>query len=176
MPEYRDKVREYLEIAVLSAALRPSAKVARLAELIHRAVPYPVFLIAAQGDRLMLSLAHKRWSLGEVGETVLDGELVAADLGNGSNDSLVEHFLEALLLGYQPRADLYALYQGWIDTVLALLAARTTGTFATAESLEHAEARRNALQECARLEAQMASLRATATKETRRPPRRRRAW
>lgn len=47
--EYRDEVREYLEIAVLSATLRNAAK-ARVSELIHRAIPYPVFLITTQGE------------------------------------------------------------------------------------------------------------------------------
>jgi hypothetical protein len=50
VPEFRDTAREYLEIAVLSVALRSGAQAGRLAELIHRAVPYPVFLIASQGD------------------------------------------------------------------------------------------------------------------------------
>ena len=40
----RDDVREYLEIAVLSVALRAAAKPERLAEPIHRAVPNPVLL------------------------------------------------------------------------------------------------------------------------------------
>jgi hypothetical protein len=36
----------YLEIAVLTVALRPAAKPTRLIELIHRAIPYPVLLVA----------------------------------------------------------------------------------------------------------------------------------
>ena len=39
---YRDEAREYLEIAVLRLILRAGAKADRLAELLHRAVPYPV--------------------------------------------------------------------------------------------------------------------------------------
>src|ERR1700686_2098003 len=61
--EYRDELREYLEIAVLHLTLRTAAKVGRLVELVHRAVPYPVLLVAEQGERANLSLAHKRWSL-----------------------------------------------------------------------------------------------------------------
>ena len=38
--DYCDDVREYLEIALLSVTLRPEAKAGRLAELIHRAIPY----------------------------------------------------------------------------------------------------------------------------------------
>ena len=36
VPEYRDDVREYLEIAVLRLNLRAAAKAARLVELVHR--------------------------------------------------------------------------------------------------------------------------------------------
>src|SRR5690606_11051058 len=75
VPSFRDSAREYLEIAVLSVTFRPVSRPGRLVELIHRAVPYPLILVAAVGDGLELSLAHKRWSQGEAGATVLDGAL-----------------------------------------------------------------------------------------------------
>lgn len=165
VPELRDAAREYLEIAVLSAVLRAGAQANRLAELIHRAVPYPVFLIVSQGDALALSLAHKRWSQGEAGATVLDGTLVVADLGAGQDASVGQAFVSALSMARQPRANLYALYQGWLDTVVALLAAQVTGAFVLVQSPEQAAARHNALAECERLEAKMDGLRAAAAKE-----------
>jgi Domain of unknown function (DUF4391) len=165
VPAFRDEVREYLEIAVLSAALRADAKAGRLAELIHRAVPYPVFLIAAQGESLALSLAHKRWSQGEAGATVLDGEVATAEIASAERDGFGQLFRESLALARQPRTHLYALYRGWMDAVLALLAARVTGAFATAESPEQAAARQEALRECARLDAEITRLRAAAAKE-----------
>ena len=80
MAEYRDDAREYLEIAVLQVTLRPGARADRIIELMHRAVPYPVFLIAWKEETPGISLAHKRWSLGEAGKTVVDGEIIAAEL------------------------------------------------------------------------------------------------
>ena len=68
VPAFRDEAREYLEIAVLTATLRSAAKPTRLIELIHRAIPYPLVLVAAHGDTVSLSLAHKRWSQGETGK------------------------------------------------------------------------------------------------------------
>ena len=165
VPAFRDDTREYLEIAVLSVAFRTEAKVERLAEIIHRAVPYPVFLVVAQGTRLTLSLAHMRLSLGEAGATVLDGKPVATTLTGSEHGGIEAAFFDALSLARQPQADLYGLYQGWIDTLLALLAARVTGVFAAAYSPNLAATRRDALQECARLDAEIARLRATATKE-----------
>jgi len=165
VPEFRDGTREYLEIAVLRAVLRATAQTARLAELIHRAVPYPVLLIATQGDALTISLAHKRRSQGEAGATVLDGALVVADLAAVQTANVAAAFAREMVIARQPRADLFALYQGWMDTVVTLLAAQVTGTFTVASSPEMAAARRTALAECERLEAQMASLRAAAAKE-----------
>lgn len=165
VPALRDEVREYLEIAVLSVALRVEATTERLTELIHRAVPYPVFLLVAKGTRLTVSLAHKRRSQGEAGATVLDGEPVAATLAESEPGGLQLEFHEALSLARQPRADLYLLYQGWVDTLLALLAARVTGFFAAAASPDQAASRREALRECARLDTEIARLRAVAAKE-----------
>lgn len=165
VPALRDDVREYLEIAVLRMALRAEAKTERLAELIHRAVPYPVFLLLAEGTRLTLSLAHKRRSQGEVGATVLDGEPVAATLPESEPGWLRASFHEALSLARQPRADLYLLYQGWIDTLLALVAALVTGRFAVATSPDQAATRHDALRECARLDAEIMRLRWAVAKE-----------
>ncbi len=169
VPVFRDEAREYLEIAVLSATLRAEARAARLAELIHRAIPYPVILIAASGEDLSLSLAHKRWSQGEAGATVLDGEVVSANIKGGALDPPVEAFCRALGLTRQPRAHLFALYHGWIDAVVALLAARHTGVFAVPETSSRAAARQEALRECTRLDTEILRLRAAAGKERQMP-------
>lgn len=52
---FRDDVREYLEISVISVSFRSGAKATRLIELIHRAIPYPVVLLSAQGENVTLS-------------------------------------------------------------------------------------------------------------------------
>lgn len=164
VPAYRDDVREYLEIAVLRLLLRAGAKSSRLVELVHRAIPYPVVLIADGADET-LSLAHKRWSQGEKGKTVLDGEPLVVDCEAKADAATWGSFLKALALGRQPQATLYALYQGWIDTLVALQAAKRTGTFVLASSETRVDARRDAVAECDRLEAEIARLRATAARE-----------
>jgi len=90
VPEYSDDVREYLEIAVLSVILRPDAKAVRLAELIHRAIPYPLFLILVQGDQTIISLTHKRRAQNEADKYVLDGDCVDVTVsGNASSSAAV---------------------------------------------------------------------------------------
>ncbi len=167
VPEFRDDLREYLEIAVLSLMLRAGGKTTRLAELVHRAVPYPVFLILKQGNNLIVSLAHKRWAQNKAGKMVLEGEIVEAELASHTQNpaEIERQCLSAFSLSRQPRTHLLDLYQGWYDTLLALNAARVTGVFILSSNTEQATARRQALIECSRLDADIAKLRAAASKE-----------
>ena len=168
VPEYRDQVREYLEIAVITVTLRPEAQVGRISELVHRAVPYPVFLVmAGLGNAdLNLSLSHKRWAQNEAGKVVLEDEVVGVNVANSSMSPKVQQsFLAALSLAHQPRQHLLALYQGWLDALLAVQAAVITGTFTRTSTVEDSLARRAALQQVQQLAAQIAALRKSAVKE-----------
>lgn len=173
--EYRDAQRSYLELAVLCVTLRPlegkPARVARLAELVHRAIPYPVLLLLGDGQRLHVSLVHIRHAQKEADKTVLDGDMVQAvferpgPAPSAASAASLSAFLAALDLSRQPRADLHALYQGWFDTLCAWQAAAVTGRFDASASPAQAIARRAALRRWRELDAQIASLRASARQE-----------
>jgi hypothetical protein len=158
---YRDEAREYLEIAVMRVVLRAGAKASRLITLLHRAVPYPVLALTDAVGTLTLSLAHKRWSQAEAGKVVLDDEPVAVDAPR-DDEPCLSAFASSLALGAQPDASLYAVYQGWIDTLLALEAARLSGSFAILPLPDARAVRREALVELTRLDAEIARLRAAA--------------
>lgn len=182
IPVYQDEVRSYLELAVLSVRLREgsqlapnqakvSPSVARLAELVHRVIPYPVLLVLDDGARLYLSLVHIRWAQKEADKAVLDGDLIqGVFVHNGSTAASVmdadtmKAFINAMDLSKQPRTDLLTLYQGWMDTLSAWQAAAVTGRFECV-SPQRATARRAALRRCHELDAQISSLRAAASKE-----------
>ena len=166
VPEYRDETREYLEIAVLHIALRQDAKAARIAELTHRAVPYPILLLLTAQDKLILSMAHIRWAQNEVGKGVLDGESVSVALNEPTPaPEVFSAFLQALSITRQPRENLRVLYQGWLDTLAAFQAAQLTGAFTQSQTDEQAVARRASLLACRELEQQIAALRTAAAKE-----------
>lgn len=186
VPQHRSEGREYLEVAVLSVGVRAThAKASqwlRLAELVHRAVPYPVLLIqaltpSAAGScddaapklraQLAISLAHKRAAQNEGGKVVLDGEVVQTELHGIDHGaaSVVSLMLEAMALDRQPHQDLMALYQGWIDCLTAAEAAHLTGHFRLPTDASASAAQRDALRVCQRLEQEAARLRSQAAKE-----------
>jgi hypothetical protein len=165
VPAFKDDVREYLEIAVLTATLRTGAKAPRLTELVHRAIPYPVVLWTEHGDSVSLSLAHKRWSQGEAGEVVIEDVRRTAAFRAESLTAHETRFLASMGLSGLPASDLYALYQGWLDRLGALEAAMVTGAFAPPATAEHAVAQRDALAARAKLQRDLATLRAQAERE-----------
>jgi len=168
VPSYRDSEREYLEIAVIAAAFTPKAKVARLAELIHRAIPYPVVLLASTPSDTNISLASKRFSQGRTNAMVAARPLVNASFATSGEElgsNLELRFLESLALAHQPRQHLLALYEGWIDCVESLQHARITGVFLRRASFGAVALRRMMLAEHERTATKIARLRAQATKE-----------
>ncbi|CAJ2906097.1 Uncharacterised protein [Burkholderia pseudomallei] len=186
IPEYRADGREYLEVAVLGMLVRAThgktSQLLRLAELVHRAVPYPVLLIQAlvsgtevktdgsppmRAVQLAISLAHKRAAQNETGKVVLDSELVRTELSgaDGTVTTVTDPLREALALDRQPHRDLMALYQGWMDCLTAAEAARITGRFRLSAGPTQAAEQREALRECHRLEQEMVRLRNQAAKE-----------
>ena len=162
---YRGSEREYLEIAVLRLHLRGTAVGRRLAEVVHRAVPYPVMLIVWRDGVPEVSVAHKRRSLAESGVTVIDGEVVTARIDGDASEEAALAFRESLALPRQPRDSLLALYQGWVDRVQAYRAARVTGAFSLLGSQAQVAGRETALRELSSLEAQIAMVRNAARKE-----------
>ena len=182
IPAYQDEVRSYLELAVLNVRLRRgnqldvkaakvSSSTARVAGLVHRAIPYPVLMVLDDEAQLYLSMVHIRWAQKEADKTVLDGDLIqgtfvrnGSGTGSTADAETFNAFMGALSLSMQPRADLFALYQGWIDTLYAWQAAAITGRFECV-SPQQATARRVALRRCHELDAQISGLRTAASKE-----------
>lgn len=163
VPEYRDAIREVLEIAVLSLVLRPEAKTARLLELIHRAIPYPVLLVTEQANTVSLSLASKRLAQNEAGRVVLDEAPITCSLDASTQPAA--DWLAGLSLTMQPRIHLLAFYDGWIACLEAHRAAKITGKMAMTADPAAQEARRRALADHARIQRDIAALRGQAVKE-----------
>ena len=153
-------------LAQASANIARARAEARVAELLHRAVPYPVLLILDAGDTLAMSMAHIRWAQQEADKTVLDGDVLMATLYTHESTSAAHSgFMAALPLQQQTRTHLHALVQSWIDTLSAWQAVAITGQFLPSPTPEVAAQRREALQLCQALDVKISQLRAQASKE-----------
>lgn len=164
VPPHRSLEREYLEIAVLWMRTRNGEGDDRLLELVHRAIPYPMLLLSDGGDTLSVSLAHKRWSLGDTSRVVLDGGLVVARLHLPLED-VERDFVASLGASQQRPADLKELYDGWLARVEALATARVTRRYVVVASAPKVSERREALERYGAVVREIANLRLAAERE-----------
>lgn len=171
---FRDDEREYLEIAVLSVIYRPKAKAARLNELVHRAVPYPVVLVSSmlmgEGETaqqpVQLSVAHKRFAQNEAGKYVVDELLVTPPiLEPALSEEKTNTFLAALALAHQPQGNLYELYQGWVGGVMGFAVSAVTGEFSRPSTAQQLGQMRECLAEYNKLQDEISTLKKQAEKE-----------
>lgn len=170
VPIYRDVEREYLEIAVLTVVFRQSAKVARLTELIHRAIPYPVLLVSlchdGDAEGISVSVAHKRFAQNEVGKFVVDEVLKTIPAHLDEEQSIpIKAFLGSLALSRLPNQNLFMLYQGWVDRIVALAAASITGCFYLLEKAEQTQRVRESIAIHFQILNELSALRTQAIKE-----------
>lgn len=173
MPTFLDggepPVREYLGVAVLSVQLRAGAKEHRIAELVHRCIPYPLLLMLEQSGAMTLSVGHIRWAQNEADKVILDGTPYEARIDGSTPAAAMSSLMQALALTQLPRTNLFALVQGLIDALTGFRASLLTGRPNTPPTRERAAAQRLALQRCIDLDSQIAQLRGAAVKEEQLP-------
>jgi hypothetical protein len=176
VPGFRGAACEYLEIHILCLALKTGATHGnRVAELIHRAIPYPVFLITEEAaaetetevnnGEVLLSLANIRNSRSSVRETVLEEPLFSVKLDTLTLSQVEKEFLSALSVEKLSRQNLYVFYQNWAVCFEALVAARISGYFSLLEGDKNIEMRRTALAAYERISREIAVLQSRAKDE-----------
>lgn len=126
---YEDEQREYHEVALLQVNLKQNGRVNRLAEIIHRAIPYPLIVVFVYDSKFLISLAYKRFSQAEK-EAIVAESFQATSWLNLSN--LTEYqsaFVESLDMSTWPHTHFFAFYRAAMDRVIALACAEHSGYY-----------------------------------------------
>lgn len=156
---------EYLEIALIEAALTERRTASRIAEVIHRAIPYPLVTVFAHDGGVAISVAHKRMSHAERGAVVAEGFLITPWLEGDERTPVETAFLSSLGLRALPQTQFMVLYSAIVDRVLALVAAGISGRYDLREGTSAAD-RRARLERCRRLQRKITEVRAAIHDET----------
>lgn len=162
IPAFDDGARDYREVQVMRATMRPGVPPARVLGPIHRALSYPTVVVAEADEGVALSFAHLRRHERREEAVVVDGPVHVVPLRDQPTDRA---FLASLSLAACGGAHLYALYAGWIERALALEASRLTGVFLPPAGPEAAHARRERLLAVQALDERISSLTRQAERE-----------
>lgn len=170
---YRDNEREYLEVAVLQVEMnspKNNKKIGhkRIAEIIHRVIPYPLMLgfYTESGD-IALSIAPKRFSQAEHGAFVAEHfyttgwmkiKIENGELGMENSDKLStlnSQFITSLAWGSMPLQTYGTLYNAWTDRFIGYECSVLSGTFTIGKAVDRLER----LTRCREIEAKISELR-----------------
>ena len=162
-----DGERPVSEIQLLALTAR-GVPTQALLTIIHRAIPYPLILLSRLlSGAVRVSLAPLRNAERLHERMVVERLIVAPDL-TAPLDAPAEAFVSSLYIGTLPQADLGALYEGLVQRVEALAAARLSGTgFKLPSDAAAAATRRDNLAQYSQLETAWIAARAAARKEKR---------
>ena len=69
---YTDEMRDYPEVEVLEVSLTAEKGLRRLAEIVMRAIPYPMLLVFRLGEQVQVWMAHQRLSLADREKVTLE--------------------------------------------------------------------------------------------------------
>ena len=126
---YEDDQREYHEIAILQVDLKTLNRTNRIAEVIHRAIPYPLVIVFTFKTKCALSLAHKRFSQAEKGAIVAEDFIITDWIDLSALTPVQQAFLDSLAVSDLPHTHFFAFYSALTDRFVALDCARLTGEY-----------------------------------------------
>ena len=157
---YRDNEREYLEVAVLQVEMNSQKGHKRIAEIIHRVIPYPLMLgfYTESGD-IALSIAPKRFSQAEHGAFVAEHFYTTGWMSIMENSdkfsTLNSQFITSLAWDNLPLLNFATLYQAWVDRFTGYECAGLSGTFTIGKAVDRLER----LTRCREIESRISELR-----------------
>jgi len=153
---YRDNEREYLEVAVLQVEMNSQKSHKRIAEIIHRVIPYPLMLgfYTETGD-IALSIAPKRFSQAEHGAFVVERFYTTGWMNSKALKPQEAAFVASLAWGNMPLQSYGTLYNAWVDRFTGYECAVLSGTF----TIGKAEDRLDRLTRCREIESRISELR-----------------
>jgi hypothetical protein len=165
-------VLEYNEVAVIEVTIRSTKRAKKIAEVIQRAIPYPILLVlhlkhvtAENEPSVILNLATKRLSKADHSKLKVERFYQSSMLTNLhlADNTIESKFLNALALEKQSFVNFYEFYMGWVKQFLALEKSKHTNEFSESESqsvdIEQAKLQAGVLDSITSLEAKLSGIR-----------------
>ncbi|GLX87002.1 hypothetical protein tloyanaT_32550 [Thalassotalea loyana] len=171
--EAESYVLEYSEIALIEVTIRSKKRVKKIAELIQRAIPYPLMLVLhlkhvtedGSPSSLFLNLATKRLSKADHSKLKVERFYQSQKFTEEqiTENSVEEQFFKSLSVNNQSFINFYEFYMGWVKQFISLEKSKLTNAFEPNASqsvdIEQAKAQANVLDSIASLEAKLSGIR-----------------
>ena len=175
---FRDNEREYLEVAVLQVEMNSQKGHKRIAEIIHRVIPYPLMIgfyvgttehtentekenrnsvssVYSVVNNFALSIAPKRFSQAEHGAFVAERFFTTGWMNYDGLNEREAAFIQSLAWSNMPLQNYGSLYNAWTDRFTGYECSVLSGTFAIGKAGDRLER----LTRCREIESNISELR-----------------
>jgi len=162
---YEEEERDYQEVAILQVTLKNPKPYKRIAQVIQRAIPYPLMIVFVQGSNMALSLADKRINRTDREKIMVEAfhETDWMDLAHLSEAE--QAFLDSCTITRFSFNNFYEFYGDLTARIVALNCAHLNGTYTLDNALSREE-RIALLNRVRQSQQQLAELRAALKNES----------
>lgn len=111
IPVYKDNEREYYEIEIIEVQLNETNKVKRIAEIIMRAIPYPILLVFTKDNQIQLVTGDMRKNLSDSSKVTVDNFVYTDWFKIDTDNQFVEKLFDDLDFKKLNFTNFYQLYK-----------------------------------------------------------------
>lgn len=115
IPGFKDDDVDYQEVQVIGVSLRDDKYAQSIAEIIQKAIQYPVILVIEHAEKVILNVAFKRINKVDTSKSVVDEIYNSGWIGDQGNTE--KQFLDSIKIKNLPFTTFYDFYGDFVDRV-----------------------------------------------------------
>lgn len=162
---FQDDEHDFSEVAILQVNLKDKKPYKRIAQVIQRAIPYPLMIVFVEGSNMALSLADKRINRADREKITVAAFYETDWLDLAHLTEAEQAFLDSCAITRFSYHNFYEFYGDLTARIIALNCAQLNGTFTLDTALSRQE-RIDLLTHIRQTQQQLAELRAALKNES----------
>jgi hypothetical protein len=152
---FKDSEREYLELEAIQIELNIQKGYKRIAEVIHRIIPYPLLLVFyTTSDEFALSIAPKRFSRIEHGALVVEKCFLTNWMNYKTLNECENAFVSSLAWSGVSALHYGDLYNAWVERFIGYECSALSGKF----NIDKNDGRSELLTRCREIESKISEM------------------
>lgn len=124
---YVDEDRDYSEIAFITVEILDKSKQKAISSIIQY-IPYPMILFLVYENEFSLNITPKRINKSDSSKLVVEESIVSEWINLENQTEIEREFLKSLEIQNHPFINFYALYNSYLDKLIAFNASKHSGT------------------------------------------------
>lgn len=138
---YRSDERDYLEIEIIEVQLNEDSKIKRIAEIIMRAIPYPILLVFVKDNQIQLVTGDMRKNLSDSSKVTVEDFSFTGWIDLNSEDIFRDNLFAELNISKLSYINFYEMYKDITAKVNLYNVSKIKGSLVNTENTSNSDAK-----------------------------------